>query len=70
VAGNEVGMEMGLQDVGDLQSLITGGVDVDLDVSAGVDDGARFVPADEVGTVSDAFNEELMDDHRGLLKVE
>ena len=41
VAGDEVGVEVCFDDVPDLQTLVSGRVDVDVDVALGVDDGGN-----------------------------
>ena len=53
VAGDEVGVEMGLDDVLDLEALLLRGFDVDVDVALGVDDGGDAIGGDEVGGVGE-----------------
>ena len=63
MAGDEVGVEMGLDDVLDLEVLLAGVVDVDVDVALGVDDGGDAFGGDEVGGVGEAAEKELFDEY-------
>ena len=64
MAGDEVGVEMGLDDVLDLEVLFAGVVDVEVDVALGVDDGGDAFGGDEVGGVGEAAEKELFDEYR------
>src|SRR5579872_2534995 len=72
MAGDEVGVEMGEEDVLDSEVVLGGEGDVLVDVALGVDDGAfagLFV-ADEVGGVGQAGEVELFEDHADSSSVE
>ena len=59
VAGDEVGVEMGLDDVLDLETEAGGGFDIDIDVALGVDNGGDTFRTDQVGGVREAAKVEL-----------
>ena len=65
VAGQEVGMKVGEEDVRDPQPVVRGEGEVAVHVPLGVDHGrnsAGFVP-DQVGRVREAIEVELLQDH-------
>jgi hypothetical protein len=64
LAGDEVGVEMRLDDVLDLQVLLAGVVDVEVDVALRVDDGGDAFGCNEVGGVGEAAEKELFDLYR------
>ena len=64
MAGDEVGVEMGLDDVLDAEIFLAGEVEVDIDVALGVDDGGDAFGGHDVGGVSEAAEEELLDEYR------
>ena len=68
--GQEVGVDVRLQGVGDRQLVLAGQFDVHLHVAAGVDDGgaARRLVADQVGQVRQPLGEHRLENHarRGL----
>ena len=64
MAGDEVGVEMGLDDVLDLEIFLAGSFDVDVDVTLRVDDGGDALGGDEVGGVGEAAEKELFDLYR------
>ena len=61
VAGDEVGMQMGFDDVLDLEVVLAGGVEVDFDVALGIDDGGDAFGTQHVGGVGQAAEVELLD---------
>ena len=65
MAGDEVGVEVGEEDVADGESVMGGGVEVLLDVALGVDDdgGGGGLVGDEVGGVRQAAEVVLMEEH-------
>ena len=63
MAGDEVCVEMGFDDVLDAEVLLAGEVNVDVDVALGVDYGCNAFRGDEVGGVREAAEEELFDEH-------
>src|ERR1700679_769501 len=64
MAGDEVGVEVGFDDVLDLEVLLACVVEVDVDVALGVDDGGDALRGDYVRGVREAAEEELFDDYR------
>ena len=64
-AADEVGVNMGLEDVGDAQALLPCQTHVRLDIAGGVDDGApaRGFVADHVGVDSKARDEATVQEH-------
>src|SRR5580704_17350826 len=64
MAGDEVGVEVGLDDVLDAEILLAGVVDVDVDVALGVDDGGDAFADDDVRGVGETAEEELFDEDR------
>src|SRR5687768_13466429 len=74
-AGDEVVVDVGVEDVGDGDAVLFGGVAVAVYVAQGVDEkrGAGGVRADEVGRVAQAFvnegfDEEVVGGHRGIIR--
>ena len=63
VPRDEVRVEVCLEDVGDREVERGRGLDVPLDIPGRVDDGARAPGAEEVGTLGDPGDEELLDEH-------
>lgn len=63
MAGDEVRVEMGFDDVLDAEVFLAGEVNVDVDVALGVDHGGNAFGGDEVGGVGEAAQEELFDEH-------
>ena len=65
MAGDEVGVEMGEEDVLDLEFVFGGEGEVLIDVALRIDDGgfAGWFVADEVGGVGEAAEIELFEDH-------
>ena len=61
MTGDEVGVEMGLDEVFDLQVVLLCELYIEVDVALGVDDGGDAVGGDEVGGVGEAAEEELFD---------
>ena len=64
VAGDEVSVEMGLDDVLDAEIFLAGEVEVEVDVSLWVDDGGDAFAGDDVGGVGKAAEKELLDEDR------
>ena len=69
VAGDEVGVEVGEEDVRDPQAVLGGEGEVLIDVALRVDDGrrVRLLVADEIRRVCEAIQIELLQDHRTAL---
>ena len=65
-AGDVIVVEVGLDDSGDPQAARPGGLEIDVDVTARVDDGrhARVVIGDQGRQVAEATDRELLDSHR------
>ena len=65
-AGDVIVVEMGLDHVRDPEVLLTGGGEVDVDVSPGVDDrrGAARLVGDQGRQVAEPLDPELADQHR------
>jgi hypothetical protein len=63
MAGNEVGVEMGLDDVLDGETFLAGVVEVEVDVALGVDDGGDTFGGHDVGGVGKTAEEELLDEY-------
>ena len=64
VAGHEVGVEVRLDDVPDLEALRAGLLDVAVDVAPRVDDRRLALRPDHVGGVGEAAQVELLEVHR------
>ncbi len=64
MAGDEVGVEVGFDDVLDAEILLAGEVEVEVDVALGVDDGGDTFAGDDVGGVGQAAEEELLNEDR------
>ena len=62
MAGDEVGVEMGLDDVLDAEVFLAGVVEVEIDVALGIDDGGDSFGGHDVGGVGKAAEKELFDD--------
>ncbi len=62
VAGDEVGVEMGLDDVLDAEIFLAGEVEVEVDVALRIDDSGDAFARDDVGGVGEAAEEELLDE--------
>src|ERR1035441_8963026 len=54
VAGDEVGVQVGLDDVGDTQAQPRGGVEIHLDVALGIDHGGDTFRTNQIGSVGQA----------------
>ena len=67
VAGDEVGMQMGFDDVLDLEVVLAGGVEVDFDVALGIDDGGDAFGTQHVGGVGQAAEVELLEVHAQII---
>jgi hypothetical protein len=67
MAGDEIGMEMGEEDMLDLEVLIGCEIEIVVDVSLRVDDGgdARGFIGDQIGSVGETIEVELLEDHAG-----
>jgi hypothetical protein len=63
VSGDEVGMQVALDDVLDLPASLTRGVEVQRDVPLRVNDGRDAAGSYDVGGVGKAPEEELLDLH-------
>jgi hypothetical protein len=63
MAGDEVGVEMGLDDVLDAETFLAGEVEVEVDVALRVDDGGYAFGGHDVGGVSETAEEELLDEY-------
>src|SRR5438876_3668710 len=63
MAGDEVGVEMGLDDVLDAEAFFASEVEVEVDVALGVDDGGDAFGCHDVGGVGEAAKEELLDEY-------
>ena len=63
VAGDEVGVEMGLDDVLDAETLLAGEVEVEVYIALWVDDGGYAFGGHDVGGVGEAAEEELLDEY-------
>src|SRR5207302_7559738 len=64
VSGDEVGVEMGLDDMLDAQAELGRGLQVNGDVALGIDDGRNATGPDQVRGVGEASKIELFEDHR------
>jgi hypothetical protein len=64
MAGNEIGMQVGLYNVLDPSDPLAGGVNVDIDVALGVDHGRHAFRAHQVGSVGQTPQEEIFYQHR------
>ncbi len=62
VAGDEVGVEVGFDDVFDAEISLAGEVEVEVDVALGVDDGGDAFTGDDVRCVGETAKEELLDE--------
>jgi len=71
MAGNEVGVEMGEEDVADLKAECLGIVDVLLDIALGVDDdgGGTGLVSEQIGGVGQAAQVVLFQNHRNLFRL-
>ena len=69
VPRDEIGVQVRLDDVGDLHVERFRRVEVDLHVAPGIDDRAGPVSREHVGTVGDLRNEEVFQQHGRLLVV-
>ncbi len=69
VPGDEVGVEVGEEDVFDLKVALRGKIQVHVDVALWIDDGGSvcILVGDEVGSMSQTIQVELFEDHAGLL---
>src|SRR5215469_6191340 len=68
MAGDEVGVQVGQEDVPDLESVLTGKPKIPIDVTLGVDDGSdvgALVP-NQVRSVRETPEVELLEDHARL----
>ena len=67
MAGDEVGVKVGEEDVLDLEFILGGEGDVLIDVALRIDDrgNAGLFVTDEVGGVGEAAEVELFEDHVG-----
>ena len=67
MAGDVVGVVVGLEDVLDSHAQVAGQLEVLVDVEARVDDGGHtgLVVADEIGRAAEVFVDELAEDHAG-----
>jgi hypothetical protein len=63
VAGDEVGVEMGLDDVLDAETFLAGEVEVEVYIALWVDDGGYAFGGHDVGGVGEAAEEELLDEY-------
>ncbi len=63
VPGDEIRMQVRLQDMSDAQVHILRGLQVYVNVSPRVHYGAGFAAAEQIGTVGEALHEELLDVH-------
>lgn len=64
-AAHVVGVAVGVDRIGDPEAVHPGGLEVDLDVTSGIEDERLAGPlvADEVGGVTEALQVELLEDH-------
>lgn len=62
VARDEVGMEMRLDDVLDAEIVFAGEVEVEVDVALRVDNGSDALARNDVGSVGEAAEKELLDE--------
>jgi len=63
MAGHEIGMEVCFDDVGDAQTQVGGGIQVDLDVELEVHHGGDAIGPDHVGCVGQAAQVKLFEKH-------
>ena len=61
VAGDKVGVEVGLDDVLDLQIVLLCELDIQVNVALRIDHGGDALGGDEVGGVGEAAEKELFD---------
>jgi hypothetical protein len=68
VSGEEVGVEVGEEDVANFEVELLGIDEVLMDIALGIDDdgGAALLISKEVGSVSEATEIVLFQDHRGF----
>ena len=64
MAGYEVGVQMRLYDVRDLEALLRGRFEVDVDIALRVDHGSDPCRADQIRSVRKAAEEEIFDQQR------
>jgi hypothetical protein len=67
VAGDEISMQVRLQDMSYLKTHLLGRIQIGTDVSFWVDDCTDVIPGYHVGAMGDAGDEKLMDDHHSHL---
>jgi len=60
---NEVGMKMGLKNVGDIHAHGTGFGDVDIDIPPGINHSAIILAGEKVGAVSNFADEKMFEQH-------
>jgi hypothetical protein len=68
MARDEIGVQVGLDDVGDAHAQLVGGIRVDLHLALGVDDRAGATSPQQVGAVGDAADKELLQNHGVVLQ--
>jgi hypothetical protein len=63
VAGYEVGMQVGLHNVGNINPLGSGFIDVNVDITLGVDYGTAVFTGKDVRTVGNFAKEKMFQQH-------
>jgi hypothetical protein len=68
---HEVGVDMGLEDVGDDEAVAPRDIEVNVDVRPRVDHGCRAcgIVTDEIGRLGDAVGENLLESQRHRLSL-
>jgi hypothetical protein len=63
MARDEVGVEMGLDNVFDAETFFAGEVEIEVDIALGVNDGGDALGCHDVRGVGEAAEEELLDEY-------
>jgi hypothetical protein len=63
MSGDEVCVEMGLKDMGNFKAHVLCSLNIDLDIPAGINDGAGFCPTEQIRAVRYALNKKLLNKH-------
>ena len=63
VSGDEVGVQMGFDDVFDAQAVLGGGLEINVDIALRVDDGGDAVGPDQIRGVGQTSEVELFEYH-------
>jgi hypothetical protein len=63
VPGNEIRRKMGFENVSNRRALLLGGFDIDVDITLRIDDNSFFAGNEEIGSVGEATQIELLEIH-------